>query len=271
MTSHPFWKRCSSIAVLAFLTTIPVRGASLTCRFVDEHGKLLHDVETRLTPAGSDAHVFQKVNKQGEAVFHSLNPGAYELRAQLTAHMPLKWVLQFSDDQTLQLTLMTQQGFDKADKQAVDHINSGAYSKAAPVLEKLLNAYPLDAELHDHLAKAYAEMGNEDQARAQAKQAVGADPQFSDSPVAVERIILVAHGNDALQKQDFPKAAEAFEALVKVDPQNAKGYFGLALAYGHQGNIQQALPAINQAVELDPKNDSYRKVQATLQAHAAGN
>jgi tetratricopeptide (TPR) repeat protein len=238
--------------------------------FTDEQGDLLRDVQTRLTPAGTEKHQFQKSNKKGEAIFRDLASGAFELRAQLKDHMPLKWSVQLSRERTLELTLMTQQGFDRMDKEATDEINGREFSKAAATLEKLLKPYPLDAELHDHLARAFAGMGDEEKALAQAKEATQLDPHYSGSLLEVERFILTARGNKALQNQDFPKAAEAFESLVRLAPQDATAYYGLALAYGHQERFQQALPAINRALELDPQIDSYRQAKATLEAHAAG-
>ncbi len=261
--------RYLSIAVLILLAP-HLRAASLVCRFADERGKLLRDVEIRLTPAGTEMHQFQKSNKKGEAIFHDLTPGTFELRAQLKDHMPLKWSVQLSQEQALDLTLMTQEGFDRIDKEAADEINAKEFSKAAATLQKLLKTYPMDAESHDHLARAYAGMGHEEKALAEAREAKQLDRQFSDSPMQIERSILIARGDKALENQDFPKAAEAFENLVKLAPQDAKGYYGLALAYGHQERFEQALPAINKALELDPQNDSYRQVKAVLEAHAAG-
>lgn len=262
------WALYLSIGVVILLAP-QLRAASLVCRFTDEQGKLLRDVQIRFTPAGTETHQFQKSNKKGEAVFHDLAPGAFELRAQLKDHMPLKWSVQLSQEQTLDLTLMTQEGFGRIDKEAADEINGKEFSKAAATLDKLIKTYPMDAELHDHLARAYAGMGDEEKALAQAKEATQLDPQFSDSPVQVERFILIARGDKALENQDFPMAAEAFESLVKLAPQDAKGYYGLALAYGHQERFELALPAINKALELDPENDSYRQVKAVLDAHAA--
>jgi tetratricopeptide (TPR) repeat protein len=270
VASQSCWVRQLRIAALMLVAAIPLHAASLTCRCTDEQGKLLANVETRLTPAGTEDHHFQKSNKKGEAIFHGLTPGAFELRAQLKNHMPMKRAVQLSQDQTLELTLMTQDGFDAIDKQAADEINGAKFSKAAATLESLLKSYPLDGELHDHLARAYAGMGNEEKALAEAKQAAQLDPQFSDSPVAIGKAILLARGNKALEDHDFPKAAEAFEELVKLAPLDAKGYYGLALAYGHQNKYQQALPAIDKAVELDPQNDSYRKVKGILEVHATG-
>ena len=259
------------LAALLILIMAPqLHASSLVCKFADEQGKLLRDVQVQLTPAGKDQHQFQKSDKKGEATFRDLKPGAFELQAQLKGHVPLKWSVQFSGEQTLELTLMTQQAFERMDKEATDDINAREYSKAVAILGTLLKAYPLDAESHDHLARAYAGMGDEGQALAEAKEATELDPQYSNSLLEIRRFILLTRGEKALQNMDFPKAAEAFESLVKLAPQDAKAFYGLALAYGHQEKFQQALPAINKALELDPQNASYQQVKTVLEAHAAG-
>ena len=270
MTNQTRRARNFITAILILIAAPQLYASSLVCRFADEQGKLLRDVQTQLTPAGKEEHLFQKSDKKGEAIFRDLKPGAFELLAQLKGHVPLKWSVQFSGEQTLELTLMTQQGFDRMDKEATDDINSRDYSKAVAILDKLLKVYPLDAESHDHLARAYAGMGDEDKALTEAKEATQLDPKYSDSLLEIRRFILVTRGDKALQSLDFPKAAEAFESLVKIAPQDAKAYYGLALAYGHQEKFQQALPAINKALELDPQNSSYRQVKTVLEAHAAG-
>lgn len=258
------------ISVLILWVAPYLQASSLVCRFADEEGKLLRDVQTQLTPAGKEEHQFQKSDKKGEAVFRDLKPGEFELLAQLKGHAPLKWSVQFSADQTLELTLMTQQGFERMDKEATDAINGQQYSKAVAILDKLLKAYPLDAQSHDHLARAYAGMGDEDKALAEAKEATQLDPHYSDSLLEIRRFILVTRGDKALRDLDFSKAADTFESLVKLAPQDAKAYYGLALAYGHQQKFEQALSAINKALELDPQNASYQQVKTILEAHAAG-
>ena len=83
--------------------------------------------------------------------------------------------------------------------------------------------------------------------------------------------MLRARGEKALQNQDFAMAAGLFEKWTKLDPQNGKAYYALALAYGHQRDFKLALAAIDKALELEPQNASYSKVKAVLEANLKGN
>lgn len=57
---------------------------------------------------------------------------------------------------------------------------------------------------------------------------------------------------------------------MKLDPKSAEGYYGMALADGHAGDFKKALPAIDKAVELDPRNDTYLKVKEILVNNGGG-
>lgn len=78
------------------------------------------------------------------------------------------------------------------------------------------------------------------------------DPQFSGTKAESQRIVLRARGEKALQNQDSTTAVGLFEKWAKLDPQNGKAHFALALAYGHLRDFVLALPAIDKAPELEP-------------------
>ena len=259
------------LVILSVLTVPCSRAATLVCHFADEHGKTLRNVEIQLTPAGSDAHQFAKSNDKGDAKFTHLNAGSYELLAQLRDHETLKWRLEVaSEDQTLELTLMSAKAFSQLEKDVKDALNGKLYSKVVTMLEMPLKLYPQDAWLHDVLARAYAGMLEEQKALAEADKAAQLDPQFNGTKMEVQRFMLREQGQNALLDQDFAKAAGLFEKWTKLDPQNGQAYYALALAYGHQQDFKLALAAIDKALELEPKNTSYSQVRAVLEAHLKG-
>src|SRR5208282_1717384 len=124
------------------------RAASLICHFADEQGKALRNVESRLTPTGSEAHQFGKSDNKGDTTFKHLNAGSYELLAQLKDHAPLKWTVQVSsEDQTLELTLMSRKAYSQMEKEVADALDAQQYSKAVALLDRPLKIYPQDPEL----------------------------------------------------------------------------------------------------------------------------
>lgn len=253
---------------IPFLLVVYARPASLNCKFADEQGKALRNVEVRLTPVGTENHRFEKADKTGQVVFRNLKAGSFELRAQLKDHVAVSREVNVTDDLTLALTLMTHKGFDGLEQDAEQALNGRDFPKAIGIYEKLLTAYPQDPTLHFNLARVHAALLQEDKALAEVAKAAQLDPQFSDKKLEIKRYIMLEQGQEALQKRDFSKAADVLGNLVKEDPENAQAYEGLALAYGHQEKYQQALTAINRALELDPKNDTYMKVKKILETNA---
>ena len=80
--------------------------------------------------------------------------------------------------------------------------------------------------------------------------------------------MLRTSGEKALQERDLKTAVERFTALRKLDPQDPAAHEGLALAYGHQGKLEEALQAIRRALEIDPGNPSFQKIREILEVNA---
>jgi tetratricopeptide (TPR) repeat protein len=253
------------LACMVFLTGT-MSAATLRCKFHDESGKSLKNVEVQLTIVGTEAHQFDKSDRSGDAVFIGLKSGSYELRAQLRDRMPTKREVQITGDQALDLSLITQKEFDRIEKEASDAVENGQFSNALSGLEKLIADYPDDASLHQSLGLAYAVLQQEEKALAEASKAAKLDPQFGSSRDVVQGLLLRERGQSALKSQNY--AAAAFAKWAQLQPQTAQAYYALALAYGHQGKYTEALAAINKALELTPQNESYRKVKEILETNA---
>ncbi len=244
------------------------RASSVRCRFSDEQGKVLRNVEARLTLVESGERQFQKSNKSGEVAFNDLKHGSYELMAQLKGFVAVKRAVEVTGDQNVDQVLMTEKAFDRLDEEARGAIKDEHFSQALPALQKLLANYPDDAALHFNLGLVYAGLQQEDKALSEAAIAARLDAQFADSKGKVEGTLLRERGQIALKSQDFAAAATAFEKWVQLDPKNDQAYYGLALAYGHQGKYPEALAAVNKAIELSPKNESYLSVKQILETNA---
>lgn len=256
------------LAVGLLLSVQSVCASTLQCKFTDEEGKVLKNVEARLTLAGTEAHQFQKSNKSGEAAFPDLTGGTYEVMAQLKGYVVLKREIAIIGDRSVDLVLMTEKAFDQLDTEARTAIKNEQFSAALPTLQKLLANYPEDAALHYNLGLTYAGLQQEEKAMAEAAQAAKLDPEFANSATQVQGMLWRERGQSALKSQDFVKAGEAFEKWVKLDPKSDQAYYGLALAYGHQGKFPQALDAVNKALELAPQNNTYKSVKEILEANA---
>lgn len=69
---------------------------------------------------------------------------------------------------------------------------------------------------------------------------------------------------EALSRGDLPAAGAAAQALIQSRPQDAEGYFVLAMVAAEAGQMGQALPMLDKALALDPENTEYLAQQARL-------
>jgi len=81
-------------------------------------------------------------------------------------------------------------------------------------------------------------------------RALAIDPQFAEahSEIANSYYFLGAYGD----RSALPRGIEAANSALKIDPELASGYRGLALNLNEMGRLREALPAYHKAVTLNP-------------------
>ena len=94
---------------------------------------------------------------------------------------------------------------------------------------------------------------NEDRLRAKIdllNRAVAIDPQFAEaySEIANAYYFLGAYGD----RSALARGVEAGNSALKIDPELASGFRGLALNLNEMGRLREALPAYLKAVTLNP-------------------
>lgn len=57
----------------------------------------------------------------------------------------------------------------------------------------------------------------------------------------------------AMQSQEWEKALRGFQEVVRMDPKHTQSYGNMGICYGHLGQREEALEALDKALELDPK------------------
>jgi tetratricopeptide (TPR) repeat protein len=97
--------------------------------------------------------------------------------------------------------------------------------------------------------------------------------------VVLERAARIEHGKgsilEALARAYYnsgqhERAAQAFEALLEIDPSAHYGHFGLGLSYRRLGREQEARTHLRLAVALDPRSRVYRRALERLDARSDG-
>ncbi len=266
-------KKAGNLVILSFLLLgFRAESPSLVCTFVDQEGDPLESVETQLifqdAEDEEEAVPHQKSDADGRVEFMDLRPVGYVLQAQLEGYMPFKLTIQMPAAEHLHRILLKEKEFEDLENKAVESLNSQDFETAIRGLEGLLHHYPEDAALHDNLARAFAGILDEERALAEAERAAELDPDFSSTSNEVQQLMLRTFGETALKERDFKTAVARFTALRELDPENPAAHEGLALAYGHQGKLEEALDAIGRAVELDPDNPSFQKIKEVLEINA---
>lgn len=242
----------------------------LMVTFVDEMDVPLRNVEVQLSNLQTQKKAYQKSNKAGLATFSSLGiEGTYELRAQLDGYISLTEEIKATGNQKLKKVMPSKHYFETLENQAAQDIKNQKYSSAIVNLQKLVNIRSQDAVLRQSLARAYAGALDLDKALDEADKAARLDSSFNSTKREVQLFAMRGLGQKALQEHDFAKAAYYFLTLTQLDPHLGEAYYGLSLAYGHQNKFQQALSAVDQALQIEPNNEVYRKLKKALEANAA--
>ena len=264
-------------ALLLILILLPSLAAEpFICTFVDKNGKPLRSVEVRLSLVDSDNSadlppLYRRSDKEGVAEFPELLPGSYVLDAQLRNYVPAKQFVSAGQDFRVSRTLLRKNEFEKIEKQVHRDLDAAEFLDAIKGIEGLLDFYPEDAFLHDTLAKAYAGLDDEVRALEAARTAFRLDPEgFAGADLRVQKMLLSNRGEQALQGFDLEGARDAFESLREIAPDDSVAYEGLALTYGHLGRLDQALEAIEKAMELDPDNPKLPEIRRVLEGAAGG-
>ena len=273
-----WWLMSRVLALVGNLALAPLLVAGpFICGFVDSKGRPLKNVETRLTAIQTDSleplpPLYRKSTDEGTVEYPELLNGQYVLEVQLRGYVPFRKVVTAGVDSGLSRTLLKTNEFERVEKQAHRALDEGEYLEAIDGLSRLASHYPEDAVLHDGLARAYAGLLDGQKALEEARLAASLDPEvFSDAERRIRKMILRNEGEQALQSFNLKVAEAAFEALRDLEPTDSAAYEGLALAYGHQGKLEQAVSSIRKAIELDPDNPRLVQIQRVLEDQTAGN
>ena len=261
--------RIFATVLLIFIPSL-VFASKLRVRFVDQDKKALSNVECKLVNTESHQEQGMKGNKKGEAEF-KVTQGTYELHAQVKDHLVVKSdPIQISDqDSEVTLVLPSMDAFKKIETEGNTAFQKGDFQSALDSYQKLLEMSPTNAVTWSNVARAQAGLKNRQKAQEAAQKAAAMDPeQFKSLEKQILSWVSFAEGREFLEQKQFPKAVVSLTEAVEGDPANAEAFYGLALAYGHQGKYDEALKYIDQAIKLKPEDSGFMEVKKILQHNA---
>jgi len=258
------------IAVVLMFVPSLIFAGKLRVRFVDQDKKALGNVECKLVNTQSHEEQALRANKKGETEFKAA-AGTYELLAQVKDHLVVKSEpIQVSDaDSEVTLILPNIDAFKKIETEGNEAFGKGDFQAALQSYQKLLEISPTNAVTWSNIARAQAGLKNRDKAKEAAQKAVALDPeQFKSLEKQILSWISFVEGREFLEQKQFPKAVASLTEATDGDPGNAEAFYGLALAYGHQGKYDEALKYIDQALKLKPGDNGFTEVKKILEHNA---
>jgi serine/threonine-protein kinase len=121
---------------------------------------------------------------------------------------------------------------------------TGSYQEAAKEFESVVASDPTDDQAHRELAEAYALLGKPEQAEATDRRAIQLRPHYWAGYNWL--------GVFFYTRSRYREAAEMFEQVVALAPDNERGLFNLGQAYIDQGRYSEAIAILQRSVDLRP-------------------
>jgi predicted Zn finger-like uncharacterized protein len=153
----------------------------------------------------------------------------------------------------------------------VAYLKQKKFAEAEHVLQEALNYVPDDEKARSYLSMA-TQKKEQQQAPAVSQEPPSQVGTGGDTPsdviasppqdkVSIHRDPireLLDKGVDYLDNAQYNQAIEAFNEVIRLNPNNSDGYFGLGMVHEKRENWAQAIDAYQKALELNP-NDSTAK------------
>ncbi|MDQ1639566.1 MAG: hypothetical protein QOF62_2905 [Pyrinomonadaceae bacterium] len=104
-----------------------------------------------------------------------------------------------------------------------------------------------------YLARAFADQGNYDQAKANFIEALKHNPNHGAAHLHLGYIYHF-FGDDDSANKEFDRAIELYGALIASNPKNTDAYNDRGSAYSNRGNLEKALEDYNQVIQSQPSD-----------------
>jgi len=128
------------------------------------------------------------------------------------------------------------------------YIYQGDFEAAQGYFESLRQKNPQNAYLYYALGRIAFAQNNLNSAITKLKKAIELQPDYAEPYGLRGGLPEIYHA-----KKDLDTGAQYFRDLIKANPENACGYYGLARIHIKKYELQEALDMLSKAVELDPE------------------
>lgn len=137
-------------------------------------------------------------------------------------------------------------------KKAKQYKEQGDWANAQEYYLKVVKASPKNARYHNELGYVYQKRGFYDLAVKEFKQAIALNNTYVEA--------FYNLGSVQFKMFRYPEAQQAFEKVIKMDPNNAKAINNLALVvFLNEKDADRALELYQKAINLEPGNPVFHE------------
>lgn len=129
-------------------------------------------------------------------------------------------------------------------------------SASVEQLEHVISIHPSLSSPHERLAMIYIHQNNHEAALASIRRAIELD--------AKEKEVFYYAGVLEGTRGEWRNAIDYFEKAIRVEPEYAQAYVGLAQCYGELRELSSARKNLNQAHSLGLEEQEYQKIKTWL-------
>ncbi len=133
-------------------------------------------------------------------------------------------------------------------KRGEEHLAREQYQQALNDFSEVLKSEPQDPGANLGRARALLGLGDGPKAVGPARLACELDPRSAPAWM----VLGDAYAHEATQ--DFPRAAEAYRQVLKLDPQNRRAGLKLARALSYQKEVEQAIAVLEGVLQHHPED-----------------
>jgi hypothetical protein len=136
---------------------------------------------------------------------------------------------------------------EKAEKENDISIKNAVYDDAIFHYQKALELYPAYEEVYEQLGLAYYHRGKDSAAFANVEEALRLNPKRSTAYNSLGTLYFE-------KRKDYNRALELYLTSVRINPNYIDGWRNVGAAYGTLGQFPKAIEAFQRVLILDPVN-----------------
>lgn len=265
-------ERYLKLLVLGLLIPAVVEAAKVNVKFIDQDNKPLTNVNSKIVNSDTKAEQVRKINKKGKLGFENVTAGKYGILSQKEGYIQATNDSVDVGDKDLELTvrLVSLDLLKKLETEGNDRFRERNFLAAIEKYQAIIGLVQNSPMALSNTARAYGMLRQRDKAIEAARKAAALDQAgFGQVEKQVMSVMSFEEGKEFLEKKEFSKAADSFNASVQTDPSVAEAFVGLALAYANQQKYVEALKSIQEALRLKPGEQGFLEIEKALK-HNAG-